>query len=74
MDIKSFHSSGKGELLSMEMYVEKEMQKELEIFERHMARYQNMPPAERKSHARQSLIRSGVLNEDGTVKSAIIVR
>lgn len=58
----------------MEMYIEKEIQKELEIFERHMARYQSMPPAERKSCARQSLIRSGVLNEDGSVKNAIIER
>ncbi len=58
----------------MEMYVDKEIQEELEIFERHIARYQNMPPAERKSRAKQSLIRSGVLNEDGSVKDAIIER
>ena len=62
------------ELIDVELFVENELKKELEIFDRHIARYQKMSPMERKKQAKESLINSGVLNKDGTEKSAIIVR
>ena len=62
------------ELNDVELFVENELKKELEIFDRHIARYQKMSPMERKKQAKESLINSGVLNKDGTEKSAIIVR
>ncbi|MCB6993007.1 hypothetical protein LI177_05850 [bacterium 210820-DFI.6.37] len=64
----------KEELIDVERFVENELKKELEIFDRHIARYQKMSLTERKKQAKESLINSGVLNKDGTEKSAIIVR
>lgn len=49
-----------------------ELKKELELFEQHILRYQLLSPEERKRRSRESLIRSGVLNKDGTQKTAII--
>ena len=64
----------KEELIGVERFIENELKKELEIFDRHIARYQKMSPTERKKQAKESLINSGVLNKDGTEKSAIIIR
>lgn len=47
---------------------------ELQIFKRHLARYENMSLIERKHSAKESLIRSGVLNKNGTVKNEIVTR
>lgn len=47
---------------------------ELEIFKRHLAHYESMSLVERKHSAKESLIRSGVLNQDGTVKNQIVTR
>lgn len=46
----------------------------LELFRQHIARYEDMSPAERKEAALKGLIRSGVLNEDGTPKEQIVTR
>lgn len=40
----------------------------------YITRYDDMSPTERKAAALKSLIRSGVLNEDGTPKEQIVTR
>lgn len=40
----------------------------------YIARYDNMSPTEGKAAALKSLIRSGVLNENGTPKDQIVTR
>lgn len=62
------------ELMDVETFIAKELEKELEIFDRHIARYERMPLSERKEQAKKSLIQSGILNKDGSAKETIIIR
>lgn len=74
MDRRNYQDVEHKELWNMELYMERELQQELQIFKRNMERYQKMPLETRKKQAQKSLILSGVLNEDGTKKSVIVTR
>lgn len=50
----------------------KNLKEELESFDRYIKRYKQMEENERKKAAKESLIRSGVLNKNGNPKEHIV--
>lgn len=50
----------------------KNLKEELKSFDRYIKRYKQMEENERKKAAKESLIRSGVLNKNGNLKEHIV--